>query len=254
MITADLTGKRALVTGAASGIGMATAERLARAGATVAINDLAGNPRLEETVTRLRRDGLKVQAAPGNIGDPDDARRMTREAIASLGGLDFLVNNGATPGTKRPIPPADFLHQSEEFWNRLLNINVLGAFRCVETAAEHLKKSKGAIVSTASNSAFYGGGSSSPYCATKAAIVTLTREWARALAPNVRVNAVAPGWVEGSNWECKWTDDENSKTHMLIPLGRPGHITEYAEAIFFLLAGGSYITAQTILVDGGMMS
>src|SRR5512139_4130744 len=182
MITADLKGKRALVTGAASGIGMATAERLARAGATVAINDLAGNPRLDETVNRLKGEGLKVMAAPGNIGDPDDARRMTRDAIAALGGLDYLVNNGATPGTPRPIPPADFANQTEAFWNKLLNINVLGAFRCVETAADHLKKSKGAIVSTASNSAYYGGGSSSPYCATKAAIVTLTREWARALA------------------------------------------------------------------------
>jgi 3-oxoacyl-[acyl-carrier protein] reductase len=254
MITADLTGKRALVTGAASGIGMAAAEKLARAGASVAINDLAGNPRLEETVARLAGDGLKVLAAPGNIGDADDARRMTRDAIAALGGLDYLVNNGATPGTKQPIPPADFQRQDEAFWNRLLNVNVLGAFRSVEIAAPHLKKSKGAIVSTASNSAFYGGGSSSPYCATKAAIVTLTREWARALAPDVRVNAVAPGWVEGSNWECKWTEDERSDTSKLIPLGRPGHITEYAEAIFFLLAGGSYINAQTILVDGGMMS
>jgi len=253
MITADLSGKRALVTGAASGIGMATAERLARNGATVAINDLAGNPRLDETVGRLNGEGLKVMAAPGNIGDPDDARRMTRDTIAALGGLDYLVNNGATPGTKRPIPPADFAHQDEAFWSKLLTVNVLGAFRCVEIAAPHLKQSKGAIVSTASNSAFYGGGSSSPYCATKAAIVTLTREWARALAPDVRVNAVAPGWVKGSNWECKWTEDESAETSKLIPLGRPGQIEEYAEAIFYLLAGGSYITAQTLLVDGGMM-
>ena len=254
MITADLTGKRGLVTGAASGIGMAAAEKLARAGATVAINDLAGNPRLEETVGRLKSEGLSVIAAPGNIGDPDDARRMTRDAIDAMGGLDYLVNNGATPGTPRPIPPSDFARQDEAFWQKLLHVNVLGAFRCVETAAPHLKKSKGAIVSTASNSAFYGGGSSSPYCATKAAIVTLTREWARALAPDVRVNAVAPGWVRGSNWECKWTDDENTETSKLIPLGRPGHIEEYADVIFYLLAGATYINAQTILVDGGMMS
>jgi len=252
VIAADLHAKRALVTGGASGIGLATVEVLARNGAAVAINDLAGNPNLAAEVARLKSEGLNVIAAPGDVGDALDAGRMVEAAAASLGGLDYLVNNAATPGTSTPIPPADFEATSEAFWQKLLSINLIGPFRCTKAAAPHLKAARGAIVNTASISAFGGGGSSSVYCATKAGLVALTREWARALGPEVRVNAVAPGLVEGSNWDCKWTPEYYARYAAELPLRRAGRPADYAEAILFLCAGAGYMTGQTLVVDGGM--
>ncbi|MGE3967687.1 MAG: SDR family NAD(P)-dependent oxidoreductase, partial [Dongiaceae bacterium] len=224
MITADLKGKKALVTGAASGIGLATAELLARMGAKVAINDLARSERLPKEVERLRSTGVDVIAAPGDVGDAKDAARMVETAAAAMGGLDYLVNNAGTPGTDRPIPPSDLERQDEAFWQKLLSVNLIGPFRCVRAAAPHLKKSRGAIVNTASISAFGRGGSSSVYCMTKAGLVSMTKELARGLAPEVRVNAIAPGLVQGSNWQCRWTEDEVDSDVANIPLQRPGKI------------------------------
>lgn len=252
MITADLTGRKMLVTGSASGIGLGTAELFARLGATVALNDLAGNPLLESEVARLRDAGHRVLAAPGDVGNAESCQAMVARAGEAMGGIDYLVNNAATPGTTSIIPAGDLERQNEEFWQRLLSVNLMGPVRCTAAAAPYLKKSRGAIVNTASISAFAGGGSSSVYCATKAALVNLTKEWARGLAPDIRVNAIAPGWVAGSNWECKWTDDFVADLEQRVPLQRPGTPADYAEEILFLCAGGAYVTGHTLVVDGGL--
>lgn len=249
MISADLSGKRAIVTGAASGIGLATAEVLARNGARVAINDLPGNPALEEQVQRLTKEGLEVLAAPGNAGDEDDAPRMVRDAIGALGGLDYLVNNAGTPGTPTPIPAHDFDSQTEALWQRLFSVNLMGPFRCTVAAADALREARGAVVNTASIAGIRGNGSSSVYAALKAALINMTREHARAFGPEVRVNAVAPGVVV-SNWECRF--DRSQESIDAIPLQRPGLPEDFAETILFLCAGGAYITGETVVVDGGL--
>ena len=245
----DLKDRKVLVTGGASGIGFGTVEAFLRCGATVAINDLPG-AKLEDLVSRLSGQGHSVISAAGNIGDAEDAARMVAAAISKMEGLDYLVNNAGTPGTTTPIPAADFESQTESFWELLLNVNLLGPFRCTRAAAAALRESKGAIVNTASISAFGGGGSSSPYCATKAALINLTREWARALAPEVRVNAIAPGMVD-SDWMCRFEDGDLDWTHK-IPLQRAGSPGDYAEAILFLAAGADYVNGQTLTVDGGL--
>ena len=251
MITADLKGKKALVTGAASGIGLGTARLFASLGATVALNDLPGDPRLDEAVDKLRAEGRDVLAAPGNVGEAESARVMVRSAAEAIGGLDYLVNNAGTPGTRRPIPPADLDAQSEAFWQRLLSVNLIGPFRCVHAAAPYLKAARGAVVNTASISGFGGGGSSSVYCATKAGLINLTKEWARALGPEVRVNAIAPGLVE-SAWECRFPEDDIRAGLARAPLKRVGTPDDYAEAILYLCAGASYVTGHTLVVDGGL--
>jgi 3-oxoacyl-[acyl-carrier protein] reductase len=251
MITADLRGKKALVTGAASGIGLGTATLFAAMGATVALNDVPGNARLEAEVKRLKAAGHSAIAAPGDVGSAEGARAMVRAAAQAMGGLDYLVNNAATPGTREPIPPQDLDAQDEAFWQRLLSINLVGPFRCVHAAAPFLRASRGAIVNTTSISGYAGGGSSSVYCATKAGLINLTKEWARALGPEVRVNAIAPGMVD-SHWMCRFSEESTRENIARAPLHRVGAPADYAEVILFLCAGAGYVTGQTIVVDGGL--
>lgn len=251
MITADLSGKVALVTGGASGIGLATVERLATNGAKVAINDLAGNPRLEQEVARLRSAGHDVRGFTGDVAKPDDVDAMIGAAARHFGRLDFLVNNAGTPGTPTRIPPEDFARMDEAFWTKLVSVNQIGPYRCLKAAAPHLRKAQGAVVNVASVAGMGNGGSSSVYAATKAALILLTTEWAHALGPDVRVNAIAPNVVDGSNWDCKFDPADLAATVAKLPLRRPGTPQDYAEVIFYLLAGAGYITGQTIVVDGG---
>jgi 3-oxoacyl-[acyl-carrier protein] reductase len=251
MITADLRGKTALVTGGASGIGLATVEKLASCGARVAINDLPTGEKLAREVARLHRLGREVHACPGNVGDGPDAARMVKDAADKLGGLDYLVNNAATPGTTSPIAPDDFARMDEAFWQKLVSINQIGPYRCVAAAAPYLRKSRGAVVNVASTAGLGHGASSSVYAATKAALILLTKEWSRALGPEVRVNAIAPHLVEGSGWDCQWKPEDVAETIERIPLRRAGRPEDYAEVIFFLLAGAGYVSGETIVVNGG---
>ena len=249
MISANLSGKKALVTGAASGIGYATAELLAANGCQVAINDLPDNPRLAEAVSALQAKGLTVIAAPGDAGAAETATAMVTRAIEDMAGLDYLVNNAGTPGTKTPIPPHDLETPDQAFWERLLGINLLGPWFCTRAAIPALTKNNGAIVNTASIAGIVGNGSSSVYAAGKAALINLTKEHARAFGPEVRVNAIAPGVVD-SAWECRF--DRTDEFMSSIPMKRSGVPADYAEAILFLCAGGSYITGHTLVVDGGL--
>jgi 3-oxoacyl-[acyl-carrier protein] reductase len=251
MISADLTGKTALVTGSASGIGLATVEAFARCGATVALNHLSDDPRGAEQVARLKAAGHRIIAAPGNVAKPGEAEAMVVRAIDALGRLDFLVNNAGTPATPTPIPFADLDRLDENFWQAILNTNLIGPFRCTHAAVAALRRAKGAICSTASIAGVQGSGSSIPYATSKAGVINLTRSLARTLAPDVRVNAVAPGFVD-SPWNREWPADRKAQSIERTPLQRACTPADIAEVIFFLCAGGAMITGQTIIVDGGL--
>jgi 3-oxoacyl-[acyl-carrier protein] reductase len=251
MIRAELAGKAALVTGAASGIGLATAEAFLRCGATVALNHLPDDPRGRKEVERLAAAGYRALAAPGDVSQPGAAERMVGESIAALGRLDFLVNNAGTPATPTPIPFSDLDALTQEFWTRILSTNLLGPFRCVHAAVEALRQARGAICNTASIAGIMGSGSSIPYATSKAGLINLTKSLARTLAPEIRVNAVAPGFVD-SPWNKDWPPERKLQSIERTPLKRACKPEDIAEAIFFLCAGGAMITGQTIVVDGGL--
>src|ERR1700756_4277837 len=203
-MSANLNGKRVLVTGASSAIGLATVETFARSGATVALNYVPHDPRgTSETIDRLNKEGLSVRAVPGDVSHPGEAQSMVQQVIHAFGGLDYLVNNAGVSCTKEPIPNRDLDRLTEEFWHAILTTNLIGPFRCVKAAAEALRESRGAIVNTASVAGLNVVGSSMAYGASKAGLINLTKNLARGLAPEVRVNAVAPGFVD-TEWTRSW--------------------------------------------------
>jgi 3-oxoacyl-[acyl-carrier protein] reductase len=250
--TADLRDRKALVTGGGGGIGLATVEMMARAGATVALNRLPNDDDALAHVERLRAEGLSVIDAPGDVSSGQGAQAMVDAALDALGGLDYLVNNAATFVTSEPIPMADLDAIDEAFWDAILSTNLVGPFRCARAAAKALKASNGAVVNVASTAGLGLTGSSIAYGASKAGLINLTQNLARALAPEVRVNAVAPGHVI-TPWTDRWPKarrDFAINKSLLKKASRPQDI---AEVIVFLCAGAGMITGQTIPVEGGYL-
>jgi 3-oxoacyl-[acyl-carrier protein] reductase len=176
---------------------------------------------------------------------------MVEQAVASLGRLDLLVNNAGTPGVREVVEPAQLDLITDDLWELLVQTNLVGVFRCSKAAAPALKAARGAIVSVSSVAGVYVPGSSLAYSATKAGVINLTRNLARGLAPEVRVNAVAPGAVD-SSWQIEWGEARVRQSIERAALKRRCTPDDIAEVIVFLGFAGAMVTGQTVVVDGGL--
>jgi len=195
----DLNGKAALVTGGGTGLGRAIALVLAGAGCDVAVNYSRSRDEAEAAAAEIRALGRRAVALQGDVSDQADANRIVEETVAAFGGIDVLVNNA---GVTRGVRFADLAAVTPDDWQRILGVNVVAHFWTVQAAAPVMAaRGGGSILNVTSNSAFTNISSSLVYSVSKSAATALTRLLARAVPEGVRVNAIAPGWME-----TRWID------------------------------------------------
>lgn len=244
----EFYGKAAIVTGGGTGIGRAVSLALAQRGVAVAVNYSQSRDNAEETVQDIEALGGRALAVRADVADEAAVRAMAAHVAAHFGSIDFLVNNAATTTY---IPLAHLDEVTDEIWDRIFAVNVKGMFSCARAVAPYMKaRGEGAIVNIGSIAGFTGDGSSLPYAVSKAAVIGLTRSLARALAPEVRVNSVAPGivktrWVEGR-------EEHIERLSTAAPLRRTATPEDVA-AIVCTFLGADAMTGQTVPVDGGMV-
>ncbi len=244
-----LAGKSVVITGAASGIGRATAERFAAEGASLVLNDRE-SAALNSLAATLNSNGGKTQAVSGDVSREADVRRLMDAAVQAHGGIDILIANAGV------IPEADLATATAELWDRTMATNARGMFLCCKYAAEIMvKRGKGAIVCLSSISAFAGQPGQAVYGPSKFVASGLTRHLAIDLAAKgVRVNAVAPGTI-ATPAVARMAKEGIDKVVKLHPLGRMGRPEEVASAILFLASDeASFITGAVLPVDGGYLA
>ena len=240
------TRKVALVTGAATGIGRACAVRFAGAGMAVAINYSRSEKEAEETLAEVRARGVPAILCRCNVADDRGVRAMVARCRDELGGLDVLVNNA---GTTHFVDHTDLEALTDDVWDDIFGVNVKGTFYAARAAMPLLRERSGNIVNVTSVAGLQGVGSSIPYAASKAALNCLTKSLARAFAPKVRVNAVAPGPVL-TRWLADHMDHvERSLTQ--TPMRRAATPDDIADAVAYLALGTTLTTGQVLVVDGG---
>lgn len=248
-MAARFAGRRALVTGGAAGIGLATARDLAAEGARVALLDIDA-ARLEAAAAELRGSGAEVRTIAGSVAEPGEVRDAFAELDARWGGLDILVNNAGVIGKRAALALTD------EEWSRVLRINLDGVFYCAREAGRRMVAQRaGAIVNLGSIYSLVAAPERLAYCASKAAVAAITRvlaiEWAQ---HGVRVNAVAPGYVETGliGAAVRAGELDTAPLARRTPAGRLARPEEIARAILFLLdPANDYVTGHVLAVDGG---
>ncbi len=250
----DVEGKVAIVTGGGTGVGRATALELARRGCSVLVNYSRSKDAAEATASEVEALGARGLALRADVAEDTACRILVETAVRELGALHILVNNA---GTTVFVPHAELEGLADEDWLQLLRVNLLGAFHCARAASGAMQSSSGGeIVNVSSVAGIIGTGSSIPYCASKAALNNLTLTLARVLAPSIRVNAVAPGFIEG-DWLKQGLgpayDAVKSAMEQRAPLGRVCQPEDVARAIVSLVTGSDLVTGQILACEGGML-
>jgi 3-oxoacyl-[acyl-carrier protein] reductase len=244
----------AIVTGASSGIGAEVALSLARRGVAVAINYAKNRSGAEEVADACRAAGARAIVAAADVSVDEDCRRLVAATEAEFGRIDYLVNNA---GVSKFVAHADLDGLDAVDFARIFAVNVTGAFQMTRAALPALRANgRGAVVNVASIAGTCGIGSSVAYAASKAALVNLTLTLARALAPAVRVNAVAPGFVD-TRWMLQGLGPErHAKTVAAILAGTPlkavTQPSDVAEPVLWLLEHARHVTGETLHIDAGL--
>jgi NAD(P)-dependent dehydrogenase (short-subunit alcohol dehydrogenase family) len=252
-----LDGKAAIVTGAASGIGRASAVLFAREGARLVIVD-QNDGGLRETANIIAKSGGSAEAVVADTGREDDVKAFVGRALERLGGLDVVYANAGISGGLVPPP---LLEQTVGYWLGVLEVNLIGTFLAIKHAAPHMMaRGNGSIVLTASVAGLKANAGGAPYSASKAGVVSLTQTAANALlGSGVRVNAICPGLIETgmtrSLFEAARQRGTAAKIGQLNPLQRAGAPEEIAAMALFLASDeSSYVNGQAFPVDGGLSS
>lgn len=243
-----LTGKIALVTGAARGIGRVIAEKLAGEGATVIVNYAGSKEKAEEVVGLIRAAGGDAQAVQCDVSDFEACGALARAVLEQYGRLDILVNNAGI--TRDGL----IMRMSEQDYDAVLNTNLKGAFNMIHHfSRSFLKQRSGRIINISSVSGVLGNAGQADYSASKAGLIGLTKSVARELASRgICVNAVAPGFIE-TDMTGSMPDSARENLKNMIPMGHIGRPEDVAAAVAFLADdAAAYITGQVICVDGGM--
>ncbi|WP_431911007.1 SDR family NAD(P)-dependent oxidoreductase [Amycolatopsis thermoflava] len=242
----------ALITGASRGIGRASALKLAAHGYDVAINYASSDAAAKEVATAAVTLGARAITVAADVADEQAVRVMFQRIEQEFGRLDAVVNNaGTTVGT----PPSDLDGLSMTEWDRVFAVNVRGMFQVTRAAASLLRGSSHAsIVNTASIVGLRPGPQPFPYAASKAAVVSLTKQLAGALGPEIRVNAIAPGWMVGEWMEDQLGDNYDrlmERRARLTPLRRCVTAEDVAETVVSLITSNPFVTGEIIVIDGG---
>ena len=243
----NLKGKVAVVTGASRGIGAATAERLARDGATVVVNYSKSVKAADEVVSRIKKEGGHASAHKADMSDPAQAKGLIEAAFKEHGRLDILVNN-ASIANFLPLQAVDEKHVRAHF-----DLNVTGIIFATQAAAAYLPKEGGRVINVSALGATRAMPGIGVYSASKAALNALTRVWAMELGPRgVTVNAVSPGPIETDMFRAAATEDVAKYLISRTSLGRIGVPADVADVVAFLASSnGRWVTGEVITVSGG---
>jgi len=245
-----LSGKIALITGSARGIGKAIALELANHGAKIVINDILPKNEIDKTLEEIRKSGEQAIGIRADITIFEEVESMIKEIINKFGKIDILVNNAGI------IRDSLLIRMKEEDWDAVININLKGTFNCSKTVAKYMmrQKSGGKIVNISSVIGLVGNIGQANYAASKAGIIGLTKSMAKELAlRNINVNAIAPGFIE-TDMTKKLSEKVRQDLLQQIPLKRIGTVEDVAKTVYFLVSDtANYITGQVINIDGGMI-
>jgi len=247
-VSIDLSPRVALVTGASRGIGRATAELLARAGARVAVNYRTDDTGAEQFVRETRAAGGEALALSGDVSHPDEARQIVRDVVSAWGRLDVLVNNAGI-WEENAAGSADL-----DVWDRTFAVNARGAFVVTDAAIPYIEKEGGSIVFVSSTAGQRGESRHSAYAASKGALISYTKSLAAELGPRgLRVNCVAPGWIETTMTAPVLADAASrQEIERTIPVGRVGRPEDVAGAILFLVSDlARHVQGEILNVNGG---
>jgi 3-oxoacyl-[acyl-carrier protein] reductase len=244
-----LEGRVAIVTGASRGIGRGIALALADEGANVAVNFAQSRPEAEQVVAEVSSKGVRALLVQADVSTSGEVNRMVDTVLGDLGRLDILVNNAGI------ALRSNLWQLTEEMWDRVLAVNLKGVFLCSKAAAGPMvRRGSGRIVNISSMRAVAGSPSSMHYAAAKAGVIALTKCLAQELAPTVRVNAIAPGFIE-TDLHAGMTEATRREIVAGIPLKRFGLPEDVARTAVFLASDDSdFMTGHTLMVDGGQLT